>query len=207
MAQKMTNFLRTLECQLPRKKAGKKIRTSGEFPSTKGSSPEVKSKIIFAHSNFVGKQMGLRSRNKFILMRSLLHSAVVQNGEIHSLRDVSKLASWLWRNNRGRLHMYYEILALFDDKSSTHKHSGPAFKKLTEAIGRKCIPSTYSYETLTNAADTTAIESKNTYKAFCGRFSLKDRPPTRTNHSLPPPMPLILHKKKIQDLFTIGTIK
>ena len=156
------------------------------------------------------KQSGLKSRNKFILMRGLLHCMVQQlrncsdpfNANRAKVEEVSKIASAIWRTNKGVFQSYHEMLAVFEDSKSTNiTISKSTLKKLTEAIGRECIPSTYSYETLTNGADTTAMESKKTYKAFCGRFSLKEA--TGRVRKKKPTQTFALRSAKIEDIFLI----
>ncbi|SCU99408.1 LAME_0G03048g1_1 [Lachancea meyersii CBS 8951] len=207
------------ECQVPRRgkkslivNARERHLTYFDFPCTRYVNVLPKTcHFVSQKSKYKdSKQLTFRSKNKFILMRSLLHSTVLkiascshtdQKGQFN-VEEVSKIASWLWRQNRGVFQSYFEVLAVFEERRVTKKPvSFPSVRKLSEAIGKQCIPSTYSYETLTNGADTTAMESKKTYKAFCGRFSLKEA--TGRVRKKKPIQTFALRSANIEDVFLL----
>ncbi|SCU95391.1 LAFA_0G00188g1_1 [Lachancea sp. 'fantastica'] len=207
------------ECQIPKKvtntavlKKSDKRQTFSNFPCT------AKLKISTNNCRFVNptskdKVSGLssqRTRNKFILMRGMIHSYVQKIANVsptsqkwnHNVEVVSKIASWLWKQNTGVFQSYYEALAFFEDNRLTNSTIATvSSRKILDAVGRRCIPSTYSYETLTNGADTTAMESKKTYKAFCGRFSLKEA--TGRVRKKKPIQTFALRSRNIEDVFLL----
>lgn len=213
-----------VECQLPNTEKRRIIslrkckKAKGEFPygQVNGSNNNRTCQFVEQGDEFVeSRNSSIRTRNKFILMRGILHNIIIQYSSYKkagyektahlALEEVSKIASLVWRKNSGKFQKYYEMLADFEENSdllgrlSKQKRFRKqlVLKKLTEAIGRECIPSTYSYETLTNGADTTEpepMESKNTYKAFCGRFRVRKKKPIQT---------VAVRWAKIEDVFLI----
>ncbi|SCV02771.1 LANO_0G03041g1_1 [Lachancea nothofagi CBS 11611] len=195
ITNKRLNDVRLVRSQFPCSGTQKNVSKTCQFITD-----STEKKIVKISSN--------RSKNKFILMRSLLHSVVQKISSCSSsnsrnqssVEEVSKIASWLWKKNQGGFQSYHQVLAVFEENRTVNNPT-ISLKKLTEAIGRECIPSTYSYETLTNAADTTAMESKKTYKAFCGRFSLKEA--TRRVRKKKPIQTFALRSANIEDVFLI----
>ena len=146
-----------VECQVPRKcqnsrEIKKGIQKHNTFPSIGREQAHLLNyQFISDHKKTKqNRSPSSKPKNKFILMRSSLHGVIQRLqffSEAESLKEskvelVSKIASKLWRINKGAFQTYHELLAQFDEYKSFNKPTNKlSLKKLTEAIGRECIPS------------------------------------------------------------------
>ncbi|SCU96295.1 LADA_0H03158g1_1 [Lachancea dasiensis] len=206
-----------LEYQIPKSQHSERFGSehkslvTSKFPCISSPMPHVKQCHFITDQDAGGLCKGsvTRSKNKFILMRSLLHSMVLKIANCaksdqlaqSNVEEVSKIASWLWKRNQGPFQSYHALLAVFEEHKTFDKPTTQLTKQsLIDKIGKQCIPSTYSYETLTNGAHSTAMESKKTYKAFCGRFSLKEA--TGRVRKKKPIQTFALRSNNIEDIFS-----